>query len=74
MSTHAPEILDDEGIQPEEVLFLRVSDEGTTACLLSDMEKAIADLELGVSTSDVVEALIAPEDVTGLVSAVRSKR
>lgn len=74
LSTHAPEILDDEGIQPEEVLLLRVGDEGTTACLLSDMEKAVADLELGVSTSDVVGALIAPEDVTGLVRAVRSKR
>ncbi|WP_276671902.1 AAA family ATPase [Schaalia cardiffensis] len=73
LSTHAPEILDDEGVQPEEILVLRVGDEGTTGNLLSDIPKAIPDLELGVPTSDVVGALIAPEDVTGLFRAVRSK-
>lgn len=73
LSTHAPEILDDEGIQSEEILVLRVGDEGTTVDLLSNMEKAVADLELGVPTSDVVGALIAPDDVTGIVGAVRLK-
>lgn len=74
LSTHAPEILDDEGIQPEEILVLRVGDEGTTADLLSGISEALADLELGVPTSDVVGALIAPKDLTGLVGAVRSKK
>ena len=74
LSTHAPEILDDEGISPSEVLVLRVTDDGSRADLLSSSPKAMNDLALGLTTSDVVNGLIAPEDLTGLVQAVRSRR
>ena len=59
LSTHAPEILDDEGISPDEVL--------------SSLPE-VADLELGLATSDVVDGLIAPDDLTGLMTAARSRR
>ena len=74
LSTHAPEILDDEGISPSEVLVLRVTDDGSRADLLSSLPEAMSDLALGLITSDVVNGLIAPEDLTGLVQAVRSRR
>ncbi|QWW19810.1 AAA family ATPase [Schaalia sp. 19OD2882] len=73
LSTHAPELLDDEGIQPDEILVLRVGRDGTTGDLLSDIDDAVADLRLDVPTSDVVGRLTAPEDLTGLTRAVRSK-
>ena len=74
LSTHAPEILDDEGISPSEVLVLRVTDDGSRAALLSSSQEAMDDLALGLTASDVVNGLIAPEDLTGLVRAVRSRR
>ena len=73
LSTHAPEILNDEGISPDEVLVLRVTDDGSTADLLSSLPE-VADLELGLATSDVVDGLIAPDDLTGLMTAARSRR
>ena len=74
LSTHAPEILDDEGISPSEVLVLRVTDDGSRAALLSSSQEAMDDLALGLTASDVVNGLIAPEDLTGLVRAVRNRR
>ena len=74
LSTHAPEILDDEGISPSEVLVLRVTDDGSRAVLLSSSQEAMDDLALGLTASDVVNGLIAPEDLTGLVRAVRNRR
>ena len=73
LSTHAPEILNDEGINPREILVLRVTDDGSDAKLLSDFSE-VSQLQLGLSASDVVEALIAPEDLAGLMSATRSRR
>jgi len=73
LSTHAPEILNDEGISPDEVLLLRVTDDGSRAELLSSLPDA-SDLDLGLTISDVVDGLIAPEDLTGLFKAARSRR
>ena len=75
LSTHAPEILDDEGISPAEVLVLEVTDDGTRASLLSSIKAASEDLEAGLTTSDTVDRLITPNDLTGLISAAsRSRR
>ena len=60
LSTHAPEILDDEGISPDEVLVLRVTDDGSRADLLSSLPEAVDDLGLELAVSDVVDGLIAP--------------
>jgi hypothetical protein len=74
LSTHAPEILDDEGISPDEVLVLRVTDDGSRADLLSSLPEAVDDLGLELAVSDVVDGLIAPDDLTGLLRAARSHR
>lgn len=74
LSTHAPEILDDEGISSEEVLVLRVTHDGSTADLLSNIASATDELSLGIPVSDVVNGLITPGDLDGLLSATRGKR
>ena len=74
LSTHAPEILNDEGIDPDEVLVLRVTDDGSRADLLSSLPKAMDDLDLGLTVSEAVDGLIAPADLAGLLKAARSRR
>ena len=74
LSTHAPEILNDEGIGPDEVLVLRVTDDGSRADLLSSLPKAMDDLDLGLTVSEVVDGLIAPADLAGLLKAAWSRR
>lgn len=74
LSTHAPELLDDEGVRAEEVLVLRVTSNGTTAQVLSDIEEVSGEVEAELPTSDIVNALIAPVDLTGLIVAGQGKR
>ena len=69
LSTHAPELLDEEGISPKEILVLQVTDDGTTANLLSNLDNAIDDIEIGLSVSDIINGLIAPEELQGLVNS-----
>ncbi|WP_257493082.1 AAA family ATPase [Actinomyces wuliandei] len=74
LSTHAPEILDDEGVVPEEVLVLRVTDDGTRADLLSSLPEAVDDISLGLPLSDVVSGLTEPQDLDSLLQAARGRR
>lgn len=68
MSTHSPDLLDDEGVDPAEVLALRVGREGTTGTLISEIESVHAELAAGLPLSDVVDALINPHGLDGLIS------
>jgi predicted ATPase len=74
LSTHAPDLLDDEGVVPHEVLVLRVTGDGTTATLLSDIDEVADELAAQLPTSDVVDGLISPQDLTGLVEVGQGKR
>jgi predicted ATPase len=75
LSTHAPELLDDEGVLDDEVLVLRVTDDGTEAQLLDQIPEVAGDVRAGLPTSDTVESLISPRDLAGLrsVGAIRSR-
>lgn len=68
LSTHAPEILDDEGVSASEVLVLQVTGDGTVATLLSDMDGVSDELEAELPFSDIVDSLISPQDLSGLVA------
>lgn len=74
LSTHAPELLDDEGVLAEEVLVLRVTGDGTTAVLLSEESEVSGEVEAGLPTSDIVQSLIAPPDLGGLISVGSGRR
>ena len=71
MSTHAPELLDDEGIRPEEVLVLQVGDDGTIATPLNQVDEVIDQIDADLPLSEITADLIAPSDMSGLMRAAR---
>jgi predicted ATPase len=74
LSTHAPELLDDEGILPREILVLRVTDDGTTVALLSDIDEVSDQLAAELPKSEVVDGLVSPQDLAGLIAVGEGKR
>lgn len=73
LSTHAPEILDDEGVLPDEILVLRVTGDGTDARLLDAIAEVAGEVQAGLPISDTVQSLIAPRDLAGLRSVGSSR-
>lgn len=73
LSTHAPEILNDEGVHPSEVLVIQVTDDGSQANLLGDLPRA-SDLDHELAMSDVVDQIITPGDLGGMLRAARGTR
>ncbi|GAA1378801.1 AAA family ATPase [Luteococcus sanguinis] len=71
LTTHAPELLDDEGVRADEVLVLQVTDDGTTAAPLWSVAEVADELAAEIPFSDIISELISPEDLSGLVSAAR---
>lgn len=74
LSTHAPELLDDEGISPREVLVLRVTDDGTTVTLLSEIDEVADELAAELPKSEIVDGLVSPQDLSGLIAVGEGKR
>ena len=71
LSTHSPELLDDEGIRPGEVLVLQVTGDATVANQLSEIAEVEAQISADLPLSEVVAELINPGDLTGLIKAAR---
>ncbi|MEL4356672.1 MULTISPECIES: AAA family ATPase [unclassified Luteococcus] len=71
LSTHAPELLDDEGLNADEVLVLRVTEDGSIATALSDIAEVADEVDADLPFSEITSALVAPEDLSGLLTAVR---
>ncbi|SHJ43061.1 Predicted ATPase [Tessaracoccus bendigoensis DSM 12906] len=74
LSTHAPELLDDEGVLPREILVLSVTRDGTVARQLSCIEEVADQIEAGLPTSEILSGLISPEDLSGLVAVGQGRR
>lgn len=74
LSTHAPELLDDEGVLPREVLILQVTSDGTVARQLSEIAEVAGEVEAGLPTSEIVHTLIAPSDLSGLTAVGMGRR
>lgn len=74
LSTHAPELLDDEGVLPREVLVLRVTGDGTSASLLADIEEVDDQIAAQLPTAEIVDGLISPRDLSGLVAVGHARR
>lgn len=73
LSTHAPELLDDEGVAPDEILVLQVTADGTSATPLSQIDAVADELAAEIPASEIVANLISPGDLSGLLSAARRK-
>jgi len=67
MSTHSPEILQDEGIGLDEVLLLEPVDEGTTIHPASQSEEIRALLDGGLTLADTVIPKTSPQNVQQLM-------
>lgn len=74
LSTHSPEILDDEGVRASEILVLRVTGDGTESSLLSAIPEVQGELSAELPKSEIVEGLVSPQDLSGLIAVGRSKR
>ncbi len=74
LSTHAPELLDDEGVLPEEILVLLVTNDGSTAAILSGIDEVADELAAELANSEVVHGLIAPGDLDDLIEVGRPGR
>jgi predicted ATPase len=65
LSTHAPELLRDQGIGLDEVVLLTPEGEGTAASKLVDLPDVRNEVEgLGMSVAEVVAARTAPPDLS----------
>lgn len=74
ISTHSPEILHDEGLHADEIVVLRVTDDGTHAELLSNIPEVEGLLEADLDKSEIVQSLVNPPDLHGLVAAARGSK
>lgn len=63
VTTYSPELLADEGINPDEVLVLRVGSDGTTPVLMSQIPEIADQLEAQLPLPDMINELIAPRDL-----------
>ena len=66
VSTHSPELLEDEGIGAHEVLFLDPSAEGTTIQLGFEDEEIRNMLSAGIPMSDIVMSRTRPKELLQL--------
>ena len=69
LTTHSPDLLADEGVRPDEVLVLSVTDDGSVGSLLSDDPESIELIELGFALDDVVRKRSAPANIEQLALA-----
>lgn len=74
LSTHAPEILDDEDVHADEILVLRVTGDGTSGALLSEIPDVADELQAELPASEIVQGLIAPADLGGLIAIGSARR
>lgn len=66
ISTHSPELLEDEGIGAHETLLLHQSENGTEVLLCAECETMIRELKAGLSIADVALARTRPADLVYL--------
>lgn len=71
LSTHSPDLLDDEGVLPSEILVLQPTDDGTVANILDDIDEVAPMIAADLPKSDMIEALISPRDLSGLIEVGR---
>ncbi|MGQ0742864.1 MAG: AAA family ATPase [Acidimicrobiales bacterium] len=63
LSTHAPEVLADEGLGLDEVLLLFPGPEGTTATLAADIPDVRNLVDVGLNLGEILQASTEPEGV-----------
>lgn len=71
MTTHSPDLLDDEGVSAAEILVLKRGKEYTQGSLLSELEKESAFVDSGIPTSEIISNLVNPRLGNDFIHALR---
>jgi hypothetical protein len=66
LSTHAAEILADEGLGLDEALVLFPGEEGTTASLAADIQDVKEFIDTGMNLEEILRPLTDPPEVHSL--------
>lgn len=66
ISTHSADLLHENGIAAEEVLFLKVEKEGTQIQLASDIPEVVAQIQAGLSIGDALMPKTNPQGINQL--------
>lgn len=74
LTTHSPDLLEDEGIRPEEVLELEPTSDGTTGATIDQIPDAMELFESGISIAEIVRARSAPTGIERLATVSLAAR
>ncbi len=74
LTTHSPDLLEDEGIGADEVLELEPTTDGTVGSTLDKIETVSQLLDSGISIADVVRTRSAPPGIERLATIAISSR
>lgn len=68
VSTHSPELLDDRGIEPSEIVLLRSTTNGTSVSIGSDDAALVNAAQAGLPLGPQLEGLTRPDGILGLAN------
>lgn len=74
LTTHSPDLLEDEGIRPEEVLELEPTSDGTVGMTLDRLPDVMELLDSGLTLADIVRARSAPPGIERLAKVSLASR
>lgn len=74
LTTHSPELLDDEGIRADEVLLLHPTADGTAGLVLSTDPSAVEAIDSGLTVAEVALPRTAPPNIDTLAQVGMGRR
>jgi hypothetical protein len=74
LTTHSPELLDDEGIRADEVLLLTPTADGTVGIVLASDGEAVRAIESGLTVAEVALPRTAPPNIESLANVGMGRR
>lgn len=74
LTTHSPELLEDEGIRADEVLLLTPTADGTAGLVLATDPQAVQAIDSGLTVAEVALPRTAPPDIESLARVGLGRR
>lgn len=74
LTTHSPELLNDDGIRADEVLLLTPTADGTAGVVLSTDNEAVTLIESGLTVAEVALPRTEPPNIDALAEVTLGRR
>ena len=74
LTTHSPDLLEDEGVRPEEVLVLTPTPDGTTGQHVADNAEAMELYDNGMTIAEIVRPRSEPAGIERLATVASATR